>query len=190
VTARGRRAPWPPGGLTIISGAALLAALATAWLAGDLRGPATASPAGPCTLPADARVTKVTDGDTVRVDLCGEDAKVRIIGLNTPETVDPRQPDQCFGVQASAYASGELAGLTVRLVPDAGAGVRDRYDRLLAYVEVDGRDYALGAIRAGYGEANDYGHRHARGELYAQAEAQARWDEVGAWGACPSPFKR
>lgn len=142
-----------------------------------------------------ARVTKVTDGDTIHTQLlCGPEAGAtttdRIIGINTPETKKPRSPVQCYGPQASAYAAGQLAGHDVVLVADAKAGHVDKYGRRLFFVEVGGRDYGADAIRAGYAEHNDYGHRESRSTTYKIAQAEAQLERAGAWGACPSPFKK
>src|SRR4051812_19756968 len=79
-----------------------------------------------------ARVTRVVDGDTLVVAVDGHDEKVRLIGIDTPETVDPRKPVQCFGKEASRRMSELLPpGSEVRLERDAE--LRDRYGRLLAY---------------------------------------------------------
>lgn len=142
-----------------------------------------------------ARVTKVTDGDTIHTQLlCGPEAGAtttdRIIGINTPETKKPRSPVQCYGPQASAYATRHLAGREVVLVADAKAGGADKYGRRLFFVEVSGRDYGADAIRAGFAEHNDYGHRESRSTTYAIAQGEARLERAGAWGTCPSPFKK
>lgn len=181
---------------TILAAAAVAAAALTALAARAGSTPAGAppstapsAPTGSCSLPADVSVTKVTDGDTIHVTLCGADTTVRIIGVNTPETKKPRTPVQCFGPQASAYAHQRLDGQTVHLVGDRKAGVRDKYGRTLAFVEVGGDDYGAAAVRAGLAEANDYGHRESRTDEYVMYEAQAKRDRVGAWVACPAPFK-
>lgn len=142
-----------------------------------------------------ARVTKVTDGDTIHAQLlCGPEegvaVTVRIVGMNTPETKRPRSPVQCFGPEASAYAARQLSDRTVVLIADSRAGRLDKYGRRLFHVEVGGRDYAADAIRAGYAEHDDYGHRQDRSATYALAQVEAQLDHVGAWAACPSPFKR
>jgi micrococcal nuclease len=147
--------------------------------------PATTGPS--CTLPTRARVTKVTDGDTIHVDLCG-DVTVRVIGINTPEIHKPGSPVQCFGPEAAEAARESLLGETVLLVGDRGAGVRDRYGRRLAYVQVDGLDYGGVMVRMGLAEANDYGHRQSRSDRYAADQRLARQDKLGAWAACPAPF--
>ena len=81
---------------------------------------------------ADAVVTRVVDGDTVEARIDGDVEDVRLIGVDTPETVKPGAPVECFGQQASRFTHGALEGRRVRLV--FGAERRDVYDRLLAYV--------------------------------------------------------
>jgi micrococcal nuclease len=87
--------------------------------------------------PASARavVTRVVDGDTIEARIDGETEDVRLIGVDTPETVKPGEPVQCFGPRASAFTHRQLEGQRVRLV--FGVERRDVYDRLLAYVYVE-----------------------------------------------------
>ena len=81
-------------------------------------------------------VTKVVDGDTIWVDNGGR-MKIRMIGLDTPETVDPRKPVQCFGREASAQAKTILGGQQVYLETDPSQDSVDKYGRTLAYVWTD-----------------------------------------------------
>src|SRR3954449_8811553 len=86
----------------------------------------------PAADPARAFVTRVVDGDTIHVAIGGHDETIRLIGINTPETVDPRSPVECFGQEAHEHTEQLLPKNTeVRLVRDVEA--RDRYGRLLAY---------------------------------------------------------
>src|SRR3989344_8068933 len=79
-------------------------------------------------------VSKVIDGDTISIMKDGKAVTLRLIGLDTPETVDPRKPVQCFGKAASDKAKELLAGTNVRLEFDASQGLLDKYGRTLAYV--------------------------------------------------------
>ena len=142
------------------------------------------APACPVGQQLEGLVTKVTDGDTVHVDACGG-LTVRVIGLDTPETKKPRTPVQCYGPEASRFATQQLFGRRAALIPDRRAGYRDKYGRWLFRIEVNGQDYAELAIRAGYGRANDFGHREAKTAVYAAAQQAARDAGVGLWGACP-----
>ncbi len=79
-------------------------------------------------------VVKVVDGDTVTLSHNDKKETVRLIGINTPETVDPRKPVECFGKEASAQAKALMTGKNVRIEKDASQGDYDKYERLLAYV--------------------------------------------------------
>src|SRR5205085_9369452 len=93
-------------------------------------------------------IARVVDGDTVHVTLVGSDQAVRLIGINTPETVKPRTPVMCGGPEASA-SMHQLApvGASVRVVTDPGPGKWDRYGRLLAYLYVNRRDVNAEQVR-------------------------------------------
>lgn len=82
------------------------------------------------------KVTKVVDGDTVAVDIDGVSETIRLIGINTPETKDPRKSVECFGIQASKKAEELLAGQLVELEKDETQDERDKYGRLLRYVKI------------------------------------------------------
>src|SRR5262245_1961086 len=79
-----------------------------------------------------ARVDRVVDGDTFIAILAGRRERIRVIGVDTPETVDPNRPVQPYGKEASNFAKHMLSGRTVRLVGDVEP--RDKFGRLLAYV--------------------------------------------------------
>jgi micrococcal nuclease len=97
------------------------------------------------------RVVKVVDGDTITVEKNGSSETLRLIGINTPETVDPRKPVECFGEEASNKAKELLMGQQVRLEADPTQGERDKYDRLLRYVFLtDGTFYNKVIIQQGY----------------------------------------
>lgn len=90
-------------------------------------------PGGETTTAADASVIRVVDGDTVVVSISGQDETVRLLGVDTPETVAPNRPVECYGPEASAALAALLPeGTEVDIVIDAEP--RDRYQRLLAYV--------------------------------------------------------
>ncbi|MET0306617.1 MAG: thermonuclease family protein [Solirubrobacterales bacterium] len=82
-----------------------------------------------------ALVTRVVDGDTIEARIDGEVEDVRLIGVDTPETVKPGEPVQCFGPQASDFTHGQLEGRRVRLV--FGVERRDVYGRMLAYISIE-----------------------------------------------------
>jgi len=92
-----------------------------------------------------AHVLQAIDGDTLRIELSGKTDKVRIIGIDTPETVDPRKEVQCFGKEASDHMVALTEGKTVTLERNP-AEDRDIYDRLLRYVIIDGEDIGFKEI--------------------------------------------
>ena len=102
-----------------------------------------------------AIVTHVVDGDTMDVVFDdGLEARIRFLGVNTPETVDPRRPVQCFGKEASDYAKKLLSGSRVLLESDPQADERDKYGRLLRNIFLsDGTDVNATLVREGYAYA-------------------------------------
>src|SRR5215207_3768364 len=95
-----------------------------------------------------AYVTRVVDGDTVEVQLEGEEEDVRYIGVDTPETVKPEAPVECFGPQASDFNHRLVERQRVRLVFDEER--RDVYGRLLAYVYLGDRFVNAALVRLGF----------------------------------------
>jgi micrococcal nuclease len=133
-----------------------------------------------------ARVLRVVDGDTILVRWHGARERVRYIGIDTPESVAPGRPVECFGKAAAAENTRLVAGRTVTLRTDVEA--RDRYGRLLAYVYLPssgGRMFVNAElVRRGYAQPLTIppNVRHAS-ELRALA-AQARAADRGLWRAC------
>jgi endonuclease YncB( thermonuclease family) len=130
-------------------------------------------------------VTRVVDGDTVDVALeNGPIERVRLIGIDTPETVDPRTPVQCFGHEASAHAKELLDGQTVFLETDPSQGDRDRYGRLLAYIWLlDGRDFGEAMIADGFAHEYTYALPYAHQDAYRAAQDSAISAQAGLWSA-------
>ena len=89
--------------------------------------------------PIDATVVRVIDGDTIRVRVQGKQYTVRLIGVDTPETVHPTKTVQHFGAEAGAYTKAALEAKPVTLEADPTGDTRDRYGRLLRYVHLDGQ---------------------------------------------------
>ena len=128
------------------------------------------------------KVTRVVDGDTIVVD---GNLKVRFIGVNTPETVDPRRAVQCFGHEASDYNKSLLEGKAVRLVKDISE--TDKYGRLLRYVYMeDGTFVNLALVSNGYAQVNTYPPDVAHAHEFQAAQAEAKAARRGLWGACPA----
>lgn len=136
-------------------------------------------------LPADlvrARVMRVVDGDTVDVRLDGRVERVRLIGINTPESVDPRRPVECFGVEAAANAHAMLDGQVALLEADPSQGDRDPNGRLLRYLWLaDGRLVNLEQIAQGYAFEYTYAAPYRYQDQFRAAERAARAAEAGLW---------
>ena len=138
--------------------------------------------------PGRAEVVRVVDGDTLVVEIAGAEERVRLIGIDTPESVDPRSPVDCFGHEASAATKALLpAGTEVRLVRDVEA--RDRYDRLLAYVyRVEDDTFVnLALAEQGFAEVATFPPNVAHTDDLVAAVARAREEGVGLWSACGAP---
>jgi micrococcal nuclease len=137
--------------------------------------------------PGQATVVRVVDGDTLIVRVGGADESVRLIGIDTPETVAPGRPVECYGAEASDHLEALTpAGTDVRLERDVEA--RDVYDRLLAYVyrDDDGLFVNRAQVEGGYAEAKDYPPNSAHRAELQQVQASARSGGTGLWGACGS----
>ncbi|MEA2704680.1 MAG: micrococcal nuclease [Actinomycetota bacterium] len=135
--------------------------------------------------PGTVRIVRVVDGDTVVAHLGGTDERVRLIGIDTPETVDPRKPVQCFGREASDRTKALLPkGMAVRLERDVEA--RDRYGRLLAYVyrADDGTFVNLALAEEGFAQPLTIPPNVAYADRFAAAAAGARTAGRGLWSAC------
>lgn len=128
------------------------------------------------------KVAKVVDGDTIDVTIDGKSESVRILGVNTPETVDPRKPVECFGKEASDHAKTILSGGEVGLVADRSQGDKDKYGRLLRYVLMpDGTDFGLTLIEDGYAYEYTYDKPYDRQAEYKAAQAEAQANLRGLW---------
>jgi micrococcal nuclease len=137
--------------------------------------------------PASAgRVVRVVDGDTIHVRVDGREETVRYIGVDTPESVKPGTPVQCFAKKASAFNHRLVDGEKVRLVRDAEA--RDRYGRLLAYVyrARDNRFVNATLVRRGYAVPLTIPPNVAHAEQFRDLASAARRAGRGLWSSCPA----
>lgn len=142
---------------------------------------------GPAPPPGAATVTHVVDGDTVEVRLGRRTETLRLLGIDTPETVKPGAPVDCFGPEASARTKELLPeGTEVLLTRDAE--VRDRFDRLLVYLvrSQDDLFVNLSLVVDGYARTLSIAPNDAHRAELAAAETQARAARQGLWGACPA----
>lgn len=129
------------------------------------------------------KVVKVVDGDTLDIDMNGTIERIRLIGMDTPETVDPRKVVQCFGKEASDKAKEILSEKRVSIEADNSQGERDSYKRLLRYVYLeDGTFFNKYMIAEGY--AHEYTYQsipYKYQEEFKEAEKQARETKKGLW---------
>lgn len=146
----------------------------------------TFGPSGPTET---ARVVRVIDGDTIAVDIGGTEHKLRYIGMDTPETVDPNSPVEWMGPQAAAANAKLVDGKDVVLERDASE--TDRYGRLLRHVWLtDGASWTLVSlelVRLGVATAVSYPPDVKYDDLFREAEDEARSAIVGLWGPAPTP---
>jgi micrococcal nuclease len=144
---------------------------------------------------ANATVRRDVDGDTIAVSFLQPDGslardieKVRLIGIDTPETKRPDTPVECFGKKASAATASLIPpGTKVRLEGDVEA--RDRYGRLLAYVfrSDDGLFVNHELVRTGFAASYPYPPNVTYADAFRDAADAARTVGVGLWGACGDP---
>jgi micrococcal nuclease len=148
--------------------------------------PTSAVSSPPPSSPAPGReralVTRVVDGDTIEVRLDGAIVDVRLIGIDTPETVAPGTPVACFGPEASAFTTERLAGREVHLEVDVETF--DRYGRLLAYVWIGDELFNESLVDEGYAVVTTYPPNVAYVDRFVAAQRRAREAGRGFWSAC------
>ncbi len=139
---------------------------------------------------ANGTVERVIDGDTVRVKINGRAENVRLIGIDTPETVDPHRPNGCFGKEASDFTKAQLPrGTSVRLVLDVEA--RDRFGRLLVYLYRMPDNIFINAelARQGYANVLTYPPNVNHADEFVRLVKEARDNNRGLWQSCGAPKK-
>lgn len=162
--------------------------------------PATATPeptATPTAVPppaasgpelVEARVVSVIDGDTIKVSLGGQVYTVRLIGVDTPETVDPNEPVMCYGVEATAFTRDMISRASNRVLLEKDVSEVDRYGRLLCYVWLphpDGTRFLNEElVKHGYAQATTYPPDVRFSDLFVQRMREARTAGLGLWGDC------
>ena len=131
----------------------------------------------------EASVTRVIDGDTAEMELAGGGEEgVRFIGVDTPESVAPGQPVECFGKRASAFTKELIEG--ERVVLRFGAEERDRYGRLLAYIYLGERFVNAELVRLGYARTLEIAPNVDFADNFAMLQQSAANDGRGLWGEC------
>jgi micrococcal nuclease len=142
------------------------------WEGGGDEGPASAW----------ALVIRVVDGDTIEALIGGRREDVRYIGIDTPETVKPDTPVQCFGPRASTFNHHLVEGRQVRLV--FGLERRDVYGRLLAYVYLGRRFVNAMLVRRGFARTLTIPPNDRFSPLFRRLELHAARAGRGLWAAC------
>lgn len=160
----------------------------TAWLGLSPAACRSAVPEPPGGRLDEAVIVSVIDGDTVEIELDGRAYRVRLLGIDTPESVHPEVPEQCYGKEASeALAQLLPSGTVVSIERDVEA--HDHYGRLLLYLtrQSDGLFINLWLVREGLAEAVFYAPNLHYRPVLQRARQQARVEGRGLWGSCDGP---
>ncbi len=133
------------------------------------------------------KVIRVVDGDTIEIESLAATVgvkreKVRLIGINTPETVDPRKPIECFGKEASVKTKELVLGKSVYLEKDIEN--RDKYGRLLRYVWLGGKMLNLTLMERGYAQIETVPPNVKYARQFKEAAEKARASQLGLWSIC------
>ena len=141
----------------------------------------SASPASGGNYDATVTVSRVVDGDTVEISPAMNGTRdVRLIGVDTPETVDPEEEVEPYGPEASDFATSELEGERVDL--EFGHEKFDDCDRLLAYVHIDGQMFNEELVEQGYAQAYPYEPNTNYADKFETVQQEARASGLGIWG--------
>ncbi len=136
------------------------------------------------TQPGLYHVVEFVDGDTIVVDMNGARETLRFIGVDTPETHDPRKSVQCFGLSAAAFTKTLIGSQDIRLEADPLNTNRDRYGRLLRYIYLpNGTLVNAEIIKQGYGFAY-LSFPFTKSDEFHEYEKQARTQNLGLWSSC------
>ncbi len=160
----------------------LLLLAACSHVASGASGPGSTAPGA---LQANATVVSVVDGDTIVATVHGTKERIRLIGIDTPETKKPNTPVQCFGPEASNFTKHLLPAGT-RLYLERDVEARDKYGRLLAYVYLadDGLFVNLHIIRQGYARLLTFPPNVTHVDQFVAAARAAEHDDIGLWAGC------
>jgi micrococcal nuclease len=137
-------------------------------------------------------IGRVVDGDTFEVNILGDGRNsgsriitIRVLGINTPETVDPRRGVECYGPEASAEAKRVLNDHKVRLAFSPNRELKDKYGRYLAYAYLDnGLFYNEHMIEEGYAKEYTYGTAYSMQKEFRSIQAESKKANKGLWGTC------
>jgi micrococcal nuclease len=129
-------------------------------------------------------IQQVKDGDTFTAMVGHHEITVRMLGIDTPETVDPRKPEQCYGKEASNKTKELLTGKMVRLKLNPDREEKDKYGRYLAFVysgEVFLNEFLL---EEGYAREYTFGKPYMFQKEFREVEGMAKEAKRGLWGVC------
>ncbi|MFT5850038.1 MAG: micrococcal nuclease [Patiriisocius sp.] len=130
-------------------------------------------------------VVSVIDGDTVQLLIDGQKETIRVLGIDTPETQYSSRGAECYSAEASEYARVLLEDAVVRIATDSTQDATDKYDRILAYIELeDGTDFGELMLRDGYAEEFTFNIPYKNQSLYRATEKTAREEGMGLWSEC------
>lgn len=136
------------------------------------------------------RVINVLDGDTLVANVAGKEVTVRLIGMDTPEVVDPRKPVQCYGPQASAKAKEILSHKEIYIEKEKSKGKGNKeydiYGRVLAYAKfADGTSYNQYMIEKGFAKEYTFNkEKYKYQSEFKEAQKKAKKEKLGLWNAC------
>lgn len=136
-------------------------------------------------------VVRVKDGDTFVLSANGIFHDVRLIGVDTPESVHPSKSVECFGKEASNFLKNYLTGKTVKLEEDPSQSTYDKYRRRLGYVWIEKELVNLKIIREGYGHEYTYNIPYKYQSEFKKAQEEAELEKKGLWAptACANVKK-
>jgi micrococcal nuclease len=131
------------------------------------------------------KVVKIVDGDTIDILKNNKIERIRLIGIDAPETVDPSKPVQCFGPESTDEIKKLLQNQKVKLENDPTQGEKDKYNRLLRYVFLEnGTDINKKMIEGGFAYEYTYDKPYKYKVEYKQAEKSAKINHLGLWSVC------
>lgn len=132
----------------------------------------------------ESQVIRVVDGDTIIVAANHKPETVRLIGINTPETVKPNSPIECYGPEASKHTKELLTDKIVRLESDPTQDNKDKYSRLLRYVFLENTNINEELIKDGYAREYTYKIPYQYQKAFRADQKTAKKNKLGLWGAC------
>lgn len=130
------------------------------------------------------QIERVIDGDTFTMKIGWHEITVRMLGIDTPETVDPRKPAQCFGQEASDQTKSLLNGKAVQLKFNPNREKKDKYGRYLGYVYADDLFVNEFLLENGYAREYTYGKPYIFQKNFREIEKTAKENKKGLWGRC------